>query len=184
MGKYGKSVETPGNIIRSRRRNRSRPNIDSWGTLHFETGFPTSYRIIHSQMFFKIVVLKNFSTFTGKHLCWNLYWIRLQAFRPAAISKRDSNTKYPREKLVDLQIAHEKKFWTHDGTLHDEKNPTRPRMTRNLQNLTHYLLRIFSNICIVCKNKTNASKKILSNFCNFLQKIYCGFLKVDLGELE
>ena len=184
MGTYGKSVEMPWNIIRSRRRNRSGPNIDSWGTLHFETGFPTSYRIIHSQIFFKIVVIKNFSIFTGKHLCWNLYWIRLQAFRPATILKRDSDTKYPREKLLDPRITHEKTFWTHDGTLHDDKKPTRFTMTWNPRNLAHYLLRIFPNICIVCKNKINASKKIPSNFCNFLLKIYCGFLKIDLGELE
>ena len=26
----------------------------------------------HSQMFFKIVVLKNFANFIGKHLCWSL----------------------------------------------------------------------------------------------------------------
>ena len=39
MGTYGNSVETPENIIRSRRRKRKGPNIDSWGTLHFETGF-------------------------------------------------------------------------------------------------------------------------------------------------
>ena len=30
-------------------------------------------------MFFKIVVLKNFAIFTGKHLCWSLFLINLQA---------------------------------------------------------------------------------------------------------
>ena len=34
-------------------------------------------------MFFKIVVLKNFAIFTGKHLCWS---------RPATLSKRNSYT--------------------------------------------------------------------------------------------
>ena len=34
----------------------------------------------HSQMFFKIGALKNFATFTGRHLCWSLF------------IKRDSNT--------------------------------------------------------------------------------------------
>ena len=37
------------------------------------------------------------------------------------------------------------------------------------------------------KSKRNVNEKIrvfvASNFCNFLQKIYCGFLKIDLGEL-
>ena len=27
-----------------------------------------------SQMFFKIGVLKSFASFTGKHLCWSLFW--------------------------------------------------------------------------------------------------------------
>ena len=36
-------------------------------------------------------VLKNFAVFTGKHLCWNLLLIKLQAFRPATLLKRDSN---------------------------------------------------------------------------------------------
>ena len=30
------------------------------------------FRSSRSQMFFKIGVLKNFATFTGKHLCWSL----------------------------------------------------------------------------------------------------------------
>ena len=32
-----------------------------------------------SQMFFKIGVLKSFATCAGKHLCWNLFLIMLQA---------------------------------------------------------------------------------------------------------
>ena len=36
-------------------------------------------------MFFKIGVLKNFIRFTGKHLCWSLFLIKLQAFRPAKL---------------------------------------------------------------------------------------------------
>ena len=44
------------------------------------------------QMFFKIEVLKNFANFTGKHLCWSLFLIKLQALRPPFLLKRDSNT--------------------------------------------------------------------------------------------
>ena len=55
----------------------------------FENGknclFPTQksgrYRSSRCQMFFKIGVPKNFVTFTGKHLCWSLFLIKLQAFR-------------------------------------------------------------------------------------------------------
>ena len=43
-------------------------------------------------MFLKMSVLKNFPIFTGKHLCWSLFLIKLQAWRPATILKRDSNT--------------------------------------------------------------------------------------------
>ena len=45
-----------------------------------------------SQMFFEIGCFKNFAIFTGKHLCWGLFLIKLQAFRLATFSKRDSNT--------------------------------------------------------------------------------------------
>ena len=33
------------------------------------------------EVFCKKVALKNFAIFTGKHLCWNLFLIKLQAFR-------------------------------------------------------------------------------------------------------
>ena len=33
------------------------------------------------QMFFNIGVLKNIPIFTGKHLCWSLFLIKLQAWR-------------------------------------------------------------------------------------------------------
>ena len=38
-------------------------------------------RSSRSQMFFKISILKNFPMFTGKHLYWSLFLIKLQAFR-------------------------------------------------------------------------------------------------------
>ena len=50
------------------------------------------HRSSRSQMFFKIVVLKNFAKFTRKHLCWSLFSIKLQALRPATLLKRDSDT--------------------------------------------------------------------------------------------
>ena len=33
-------------------------------------------------MFFKMALCKYFPNFTGKHLCWSLFLIKLQAFRP------------------------------------------------------------------------------------------------------
>ena len=38
-------------------------------------------------------VVKNFAIFTGKHLWWSLFFIKLQTFRLATISKRDSTPK-------------------------------------------------------------------------------------------
>ena len=40
----------------------------------------------------KIGVLKNLTIFTGKHLCWSLFFIKLQALRPATLLKGDPNT--------------------------------------------------------------------------------------------
>ena len=41
-------------------------------------------------VFYEKGILKNFANFTGKHLCWSLFLINLQAFRPATLWKRDS----------------------------------------------------------------------------------------------
>ena len=38
-------------------------------------------RSSRSRMFFKISVDKNFANFTGKHLCWGLFIIKLQALK-------------------------------------------------------------------------------------------------------
>ena len=43
-------------------------------------------------MFFKTGFLKISINFTGKHLCWSLFLIKLQAFRTAPLLKRVSNT--------------------------------------------------------------------------------------------
>ena len=40
----------------------------------------------------KIGVLKNFSNFTGKQLCWSFFLIKLHTLRPATLLKTDSNT--------------------------------------------------------------------------------------------
>ena len=45
-------------------------------------GFEIVYRSFRSQMFFKIGLLYNAPIFTEKHLCWTLFLIKLQAFRP------------------------------------------------------------------------------------------------------
>ena len=42
-------------------------------------------------MFFETGSPKDFAMFTGKHLCWGLFLIKLQAFRLLPFLKRDSN---------------------------------------------------------------------------------------------
>ena len=51
---------------------------------------------IHWRCSIKNVVRKNFAIFTVKHLCWPVFWdkveIKLQAIRSATLLKRNSNT--------------------------------------------------------------------------------------------
>ena len=52
----------------------------------------------------KQVFLKYFTIFTGKHLCWSLFLIKLQAWRP--LLKRDSNTNLSKSLRVAIFIEH------------------------------------------------------------------------------
>ena len=52
--------------------------------------FPFSEK--RPEVFYKKAALKNFAILTGKHLCCSLFLIKLQAFWPATLLKRDSNT--------------------------------------------------------------------------------------------
>ena len=44
-------------------------------------------RTSHQRCSIEKAVLKNFSIFTGKHLCWSFFLIQLQAWRPAILLK-------------------------------------------------------------------------------------------------
>ena len=44
------------------------------------------------EVFCEKSILKNFTKFKGKHLCWSLFLINLHASSPAILLKRDSNT--------------------------------------------------------------------------------------------
>ena len=48
-------------------------------TLRLRFANPRMSRCSRQQMLFKIGVLQNFVNFTGKHLCWSHYLIKLQA---------------------------------------------------------------------------------------------------------
>ena len=47
---------------------------------------------VKKQVFFKRGSLENFAIITGKHLCWGLFLMRLQAIKFATILKGDSST--------------------------------------------------------------------------------------------
>ena len=57
-----------------------------------QVNFFLQYRSSYRRCSIKKAVLKNFAIFTGKHLCWGLFLIKLQVSRPATLLKRDSNT--------------------------------------------------------------------------------------------
>ena len=45
-----------------------------------------------AEVFYKKAVLKNVVIFTGKHLYWSHFLIKLLAFSPVTLLKRDSKT--------------------------------------------------------------------------------------------
>ena len=59
-------------------------------------GFLIHWRIFfwsnHRRCFVKKTVLKNFAIFTGEHLCWSVFLIKLLVFSPATLIKRNSDT--------------------------------------------------------------------------------------------
>ena len=56
----------------------------------------TTYRSSHQRCSVKKCVLKNFTLFTGKHLCWSLSLIKLQGLQPSNfIKKRLQHRSFP-----------------------------------------------------------------------------------------
>ena len=64
----------------------------------------------HQRPSVKKGALKNFANFTGKHLCWSLFSIKLQGRRPATFLKRDSNTGVFPVKF--LKLVRKMYLWT------------------------------------------------------------------------
>ena len=54
--------------------------------------YSTNSRNSHSKMFCKKGVLKSFTNFTGKHLCWSLFFKKAADLRGATLLKRSSST--------------------------------------------------------------------------------------------
>ena len=93
-------------------------------------------------MFCKKGVLKNFASFSGKHLCWSHFLIKFQAFRPATFKKRFQHrcflkkfAKFLRtpilknicERLLLLGILFGRHL-PHSEIVHEDKDATKSRM--------------------------------------------------------
>ena len=134
--------------------------IRQWfGTLkpHFTISY--TFKSSGSQMFLKIVVLKNFENFTGKHLCWSLF-LRKCNF----INKRFKHRCF-RVKFL--------KFWR------------RPFLTEHLWWLLLYSLSTSFGVALLGKSSLHISLKyILQNkhkndrrFCKTKLEKWCRPLK-------
>ena len=51
-------------------------------------------RSSHRSCSIKVGFLKNFAIFTGNHMCWSLFLIKLQAFRPTTLLVQVFSFKY------------------------------------------------------------------------------------------
>ena len=82
-------------LFQSKHKNIHAININSmfFSTVKYSRVFLWSFqnfRSSHSQMFFKISVLKYLAIFPGKHLCLSLFLIKLQTWGTVTLLKRDS----------------------------------------------------------------------------------------------
>ena len=76
----------------------------------YNFAMPKKFRSSRSQMFFKIGVLKSFTIFSGKHLFWSLFLIKLHAY---IIKKRLQHMRFPMNiaKLLRTAFYIEQLWW-------------------------------------------------------------------------
>ena len=112
----------------------------------------------------KKAVLKNVAIFTGKHLCWSLFLIKLRAFRPATILKRDSNTGVSFEYCEVFKNTYLKNIWER-LLLHLLTSMT---LTYFMQLISFYtLLKQKTSSFLVFEGcKETSSIKWVNNFCS------------------
>ena len=84
-------------------------------------GFESQLKNSHRQCSVKEGVLKNFSNFTRKHLCWSLFLIKLQAWWSAILLQKDSNTGVF---LWNLRNSENTYFEEHLGTAASDNSAT------------------------------------------------------------
>ena len=68
--------------------------VKAFFVLHGEvlTSFKHSFKKQPPKVFMRKAVLKNLKILIEKYLCWSLYLVDLQAYKPATLLQRDSNT--------------------------------------------------------------------------------------------
>ena len=74
---------------------------------YFDDEFRLFQRIFRScrpEVFCKKDFLRNFTKFTGKHLCQSLFFNKVAGLRPTTLLKRDSNTCFPVNFVKILRI--------------------------------------------------------------------------------
>ena len=70
---------------------RSQSNLVKVGKV--QAGFKHNFKKQLPKVFYKKkAFLKNFAIFIKKHFCWTLFLTNLQAYKPATLLQRDSNT--------------------------------------------------------------------------------------------
>ena len=67
--------------------------------------FTMNNKKLPPEVFYKKAVLENLSMFTGKHLGWSLFLIKLQAFTSATLLERNFSNVHPNFSLIYLKIA-------------------------------------------------------------------------------
>ena len=67
----------------------ARNNITLWKDLRRKfLSLPSIYYFIRSEIFFKIVVLKNFAIFTGKHSYWSFFFYKIAGHQACSFVKK------------------------------------------------------------------------------------------------
>ena len=71
---------------------QSRYAVVSNARFHHQDHSDFVKHLINVYLLEKVYIIKNLRKFAGKHLCWSLFLIKLQAFTSATLLKSNSNT--------------------------------------------------------------------------------------------
>ena len=128
-------------------------------------------------MVFRLCFPENSANFIGKHLCWSLFLIKLQAGRPATLLKRDSNTGFF---LWNLPNFLENLIWRNTFFMQNTSNGC----------FWKFHHRCSTNFCRSSHSQMFFKRGALKNFAIltgkhqcwrlFLINLYCNFIKKRL----